>query len=118
MALVRSSSGFNSSRLSNNGITNSEKLFKRLKRLERLEPRLRSRNRKIMRPLPQPTPAIVGHDNGIAPLTNILAIRRDRRWLANENHILTHRHRQLARTLGMRRDDRPVISLAAAMHVE
>src|SRR5687768_18351749 len=71
-----------------------------------------------MRSLAQPPPAILRIDYRIAPLADMPAVRRDRRGFADEYHILAHRHGQLPRAFGVGRDDRPVIALAAAMHIE
>src|SRR6185503_9350175 len=71
-----------------------------------------------MRPLPQPPPAVLRDDDRIAPLADTVAVRRDRRRLADKYHIRAHLDGQLPRALGVRRNDRSVIALAPAVHIE
>src|SRR5258708_965106 len=71
-----------------------------------------------MQPPAKSSTATLRHYDGIAPLANIFAVGGNGRWFADENHILAHLHRQLARVLGVRRDDRPVVAGAAPVHGE
>src|SRR5574341_1711741 len=86
--------------------------------MEPLERNLFSGNREFMGPLAQPPSAVLRDDDGVTPLADIFTVGGNRGRFTDENHVLTHPHRQLPWTLGMWRDDRSVIALAAAVHIE
>src|SRR5919106_235433 len=71
-----------------------------------------------MRPLAEPPSAIFSHHDCIAPLTSMLAIRRNGSGFADENHILAHSDTELLWAFCVRRDDRAVISRPSTMHGE
>src|SRR5581483_3793576 len=99
IALSKPSSGFSSSRLRSNGMFSPQ----RLERLERLEPWERSlipRHRQLVRSFAEPSAAAFCHRHRVAPLADIFAVGGNRRRLADENHVLAHRHGELLGTSG------------------
>src|SRR5262245_19063385 len=71
-----------------------------------------------MGPFAETLAAALCDDDSVAPGAKRLAVGGDRRWFANEHHILLQRDGELARASGMGRDDRTVVAGAATMHVQ
>ncbi|MGZ3658278.1 MAG: hypothetical protein ACXVCS_22185, partial [Bdellovibrionota bacterium] len=78
----------------------------------------RVRHGEIVRPLAEAAPPLAGHHHRVAPAAFRLPVRAARVGLEDERHVLLQLHGELLGPALRRGDQRAVIALAAAMHVE
>src|SRR2546422_11764916 len=74
-------------------------------------------HRQVMRAFAESLAAVGRDDDRVAPGAERFAVGGNRRGLADKGHVFLQRDGELARALGMSRDDGAVVAGAAAVHI-